>query len=1156
MSHNHLPSLLNQRILILDGAMGTSLQTMDLTAEDFGGEDLLGCNEFLVISKPEAITAVHNSYLEAGADIIETNTFGGTPVVLAEYNLQDRTTEINLAAAKLARACCDAYSTPEKPRFVAGAMGPTTKSLAVTGGITFDDMAAGYTQQAVALIEGGVDYLLLETALDTLNLKAGYIGCLDAFTQTGKTLPIAISGTIETMGTMLAGQGVEALYTSVEHMNLLYIGLNCATGPSFMKDHIRGLAAIARCPIAVAPNAGIPDGDGNYPEGPKALADVLISFAEEGWINMLGGCCGTTPKHIAELATRSKNIPPRQTLPPMTSRASGIDPITFENDSRPYIVGERTNVIGSRAFKTMITDERFEEAAEIARKQVKAGAHVIDVCLSNPDRDEVSDVTTFLNFATKLVKVPLMIDSQMPDVVEAAFKLTQGKCLLNSVNLEDHGKACKTLLPLVKKYGAAVVVGCIDEEMAVTAQEKLAVAKKAHAIITQDYGIPEEDIIFDPLVFPCGTGDEKYFGSGKETIEGVRLIKEFFPRCKTVLGISNISFGLPGAGREVLNSVFLYHCTKAGLDMAIVNSEKLERYSHIPDEEKALCDDLLWYNTANGNDPVANFAAHFRDKKTVEKAVVDLSSLPVEKRLEINIVEGTKENLIPNLDDALKQWDPLGVINGPLMAAMDIVGRLFNNNELIVAEVLQSAEVMKAAVAHLESFMEKGDINVRGKMLLATVKGDVHDIGKNLVQIILGNNGYHVIDLGIKCPPETLIAAYKEHAPDLIGLSGLLVKSAQQMVTTAQDLTAAGISIPILVGGAALSEQFTITRIASEYQGPVLYCRDAMTGLAVANQLTDSSKREAFIAAQAQHQADFQTSAQPGQRGSSKREHKEKLVFDHSSISIKTPSFETQVLEGDLSRIWSYINPQMLYGNHLGLKGNVKSLFEKKDPKLLKLIELMDSLKTRIINEKLLTAKAVYRFLKVKAEGDAIHILDPKSEKTLETFTFPRQSDGLGLCLSDFLNPNAIDTICAFVVTCGDGVAHIAKELMEKGEYFNSHALSALALESAEGFAEYLHTHIRSEWGIPDPEGLSLDDIFKLKYTGVRVSFGYPACPRLEDQEKLFKLLDPEKHIGVTLSEEYMMSPEASVSALVFHHPQARYFTISEADLAGFESGS
>lgn len=1140
-----LINLMAQKIFIMDGAMGTSLQTMTLTAEDFGGEDLNGCNEHLVVSKPEAIFEVHDSYLAAGADIVETNTFGSTSIVLAEYGLQDRVVELNKAAVAIARAACDKYATPDKPRFVAGSMGPTTKSLSVTGGITFDEMADSYTEQAQALIEAGSDFLLLETALDTLNLKAAYVGILKAFDTVGYRIPIAISGTIEVMGSMLAGQEVEALYTSIEHMEPLYIGLNCATGPAFMKDHIRTLASISRFPVAVVPNAGIPDGDGHYPEDPDSLSQVLMEFVDAGWINILGGCCGTTPAHIQALAEKSQGKMPRHLPRERQSRLSGIDTLILENDGRPYIVGERTNVIGSRAFKNLIVEEKYEEAAEIARKQVKAGAHIIDVCLSNPDRDEVEDVKRFLGFVTKLVKVPLMIDSQVPEVVEEAFKLVQGKCILNSVNLEDGEKSFEELLPIVKKYGASIVVGCIQSEMAVTAQEKLQVAEASHQLLTQKYGIAEEDIVFDPLVFPCGTGDEKYFGSGQETIEGVRLIKQRFPRCKTTLGISNVSFGLPGAGREVLNSVFLYHCTKAGLDTAIVNSEKLVRYAQITEEEKKLCDDLLWYNTAQGNDPIMNFTLHFRDKK-VEEKIIDRSSLSIDEKLEINIVQGTKEFLIENLDEALQQWEPLGVINNPLMRAMDIVGRMFNNNELIVAEVLQSAEVMKAAVGYLEPKMEKAETNVRGTMLLATVKGDVHDIGKNLVQIILGNNGYKIIDLGIKCPPETLIEAYRQHNPTLIGLSGLLVKSAQQMVITAQDLKSAGIAIPILVGGAALTENFTVTRIAPEYAGPVVYCKDAMTGLNVANQLSDSEKSVHFLA---QHQARSEQliqNPQSGGRGSSKREHKEKLIFDHSNTNTQAPHFEDVILEGDLREIWSYLNPQMLYGNHLGLKGNIKSMYERGDEKLLKLHHKMESLKERIINEGLLKARAIYKFLKVKAQGDSIVIFDPKSEQELMRFDFPRQAGGMSLCLSDFVAADRFDSIAAFVVTCGDGVAEVAKKLLDNGEYFDSHALSSLALESAEAYGELLHKKIRDTWGIPDAPGTTLEDIFKLKYSGVRVSFGYPACPRLEDQALLWDLLEPHKKIGVTLSEEYMMYPEASVSALVFHHPQARYFTVGE----------
>ncbi|NBV83460.1 methionine synthase, partial [bacterium] len=830
----------------------------------------------------------------------------------------------------------------------------------------------------------------------------------------------------------------------------------------------------------------------------------------------------------------------------------GLDPLTIEDDGRPYIVGERTNVIGSRAFKAMITEEKFEEAAEIARKQVKAGAHIIDVCLSNPDRNEVTDITAFMSYVSKLVKAPFMIDSQVPEVIEAAFKLTQGKCILNSVNLEDEGKFMKALMPVVQRYGAAIVVGCIDSEMAVTADDKLRIAENSYQVLTETYGIAPEDIIFDPLVFPCGTGDAKYFGSGKETIEGIRLIKDRFPKCKTVLGISNVSFGLPTAGREVLNSVFLYHCSKAGLDMAIVNAENLVRFAQISEDEKALCDDLIWYRTDNENDPVARFASHFRNKKSVAAVEVDRSTLSLDERIEINIVQGTKEYLIENLDLALAQMDPLGVINGPLMRAMDIVGKMFNNNELIVAEVLQSAEVMKTAVRHLEQFMSKADTNVRGTILLATVKGDVHDIGKNLVQIILSNNGYNVVDLGIKCPPETLIQAYHDHSPNLIGLSGLLVKSAQQMVITATDLKTAGISVPILVGGAALTEAFTATKIAPEYGGPVVYCKDAMTGLSVANTLMDPNTTAEEIKKITDRQAQVRESGTTRERGSSKREFKEKLVISHDGIEVTPPSLSQQIITADIQEAWKFLNLQMVFGNHLGYKGNIKNKLERGDEKLLKLVNRLDELKQRIVAEDRLTAKAVVQYFNAKRHGDSILIYNASGTTVIETFTFPRQSDGLNLCLADFVAEDRMDSIGMFVATCGDGVAEIAKELLNKGDYFDSHGLSAIALESAEAFAEYLHTQMRKQWGIPDQENTTLEDIFKLKYTGVRVSFGYPACPRLEDQEKMFKLLNPER-IGITLSEEYMMHPEASVSALVFHHPQARYFTISEADLAAFE---
>ena len=1142
-----LIDLFKSKIVVLDGAMGTALQDRQLTPADFGGEELDGCNENLVITRPDVIQDVHELYLAAGADIVETNTFGGTNFVLGEYGLEEKVREINTKAVECAKRACDKFSTPDSPRFVAGAMGPTTKALSVTGGISFDDLSFSFYEQAKVLTEAGSDYLLLETALDTLNLKAAYVGILRAFDELGSEIPLAISGTIETMGTMLAGQAVEAFYTSVEHMKPLYIGLNCATGPEFMRDHIRTLAQISKFPVSVVPNAGIPDEDGRYPESPEMVASTLDTFANEKWVNLIGGCCGTTPQHIAALKEIAKDKIPRDMSTAIQSRISGVETLIMEDDDGPYIVGERTNVIGSRKFKQMIEAEQFDEAAEIARKQVKAGAHIIDVCLSNPDRDEKQDMEDFLSKVTKMTKAPIMIDSQVPDVVEAAFKLVQGKCILNSVNLEEGEQSFQDLLPLVKQYGASVVVGCIEGEMAVTAKEKLDVAIHSYDLLTQKYGIEEQDIMFDPLVFPCGTGDENYFGSGKETIDGVRLIKEKYPRVRTTLGISNVSFGLPNAGREVLNSVFLNHCVKAGLDTAIVNSEKLVRYSQITDEEKQLCDDLLWYRTENGNDPVANFTAYFRGKKSTEKKEVDLSHLSVEKRLELNIVEGTKEGLEKNLEEALTKYAPLAVINKPLMAGMDIVGRLFNDNELIVAEVLQSAEVMKAAVSFLEPKMEKADISIKGTILLATVKGDVHDIGKNLVNIILSNNGYKVVDLGIKCPPEKMIEAALEHNPDVIGMSGLLVKSAQQMIGTVKDFKSAGISAPVLVGGAALTQRFTSYKIQPEYDGIVVYAKDAMNGLDIINQLVDEEKREAFIT---KYQESTNKDVNPALKEKPTAKPipiKEKTIsFSYDATSIAAPHYTPKVVHKSVDDLWPFINRQMLYGHHLGLKGNMKKLFADKDPKALKLDKKIQEVRRALVDENVCQPKGVYQFFKLQRDGDSMIILNESEDKQLQRFTFPRQPGGYQYCLTDFLHPDQVDTLCFFVVSSGQSILDYAKELKQKEAFLASHIANAIGLELAEAFAESMHQDIRGKWGFPDDPKWSTDDLFKLSYQGRRYSFGYPACPDLAYQKQLWDILFPDQHIGVNLCDDFMMDPDGSVSALVLHHPEATYFRVKK----------
>ena len=1129
-SMSALRDALTRRLLVLDGAMGTMLQAASLTADDFGGARYEGCNEHLNLTRPDVVQAIHRAYRDAGADLVSTNTFGCAPYVLGEYGLAERAYEIARAGARLAREAAG-------DGFVVGAMGPGTRSISVTRNVTFDEVLAAYEVQARALADGGVDALLLETCQDTLNVKAAALGVRRALAAAGAELPLWVSGTIEPTGTMLAGQGVEALYVALEHLDLFAIGLNCATGPEFMTDHLRSLAAMSTRFVSVYPNAGLPDERGQYAETPGSLAFKLRRFVDEGWVNLVGGCCGTTPAHIRAIAELVRGRPPRVPSSREPQAVSGIEVVYPTDDTRPLFVGERTNVIGSRRFKELVVAERFEEAAEIGRAQVRNGAQVLDVCLANPDRDEAADTDRFLARLTRMVKVPLMIDSTDAGVIELALRHCQGKAIVNSVNLEDGEERFARVVPLLKAYGGAVVVGCIDEDkqqgMAVTRQRKLAIAERSHALLTGTYGVPARDIIFDALVFPVGTGDANYVGSAVETIEGLRAIKARFPECKTILGISNVSFGLPAAGREVLNSVFLYHCTKAGLDCAIVNTERLERYPSIPEEERRLAEDLLY---ARGADPVAAFAAWFRDRTKAPPAARE--RLTLDERLARYIVEGSRDGLAEDLDAKLREAPPLDIINGPLMRGMDEVGRLFNDNQLIVAEVLQSAEAMKAAVAHLEPFMEKAEAATRATIVLATVKGDVHDIGKNLVEIILGNNGYRVINLGIKVPPEELIAAYHAHKPDAIGLSGLLVKSAQQMVVTAQDLRVAGIELPLFVGGAALTRKFTATRIAPEYGGLTLYAKDAMDGLDLANRLFAAPTREALTQRVKREQAALAAGAAeapgPAQAPAAAAPTRVRVAVP------EPPDFAPHILRDvPLAHVYPYLNLQMLYGKHLGLRGLVERLLADGDPKARELRELVEGLKVEVAARGLLTAHAIYRWWRARAADDAVVLSEGGRE--VARFAFPRQRGGERLCLADWVRDDTDDAVALFAVTCGRGVRELAERWKAEGAYVRSHALQALAIECAEALAEMLHARLRTLWGFPDPPELTIADRLKGRYRGIRVSFGYPACPNLADQATLFRLLEPGA-IGLGLTEGFMMDPEASVSALVFHHPDARYF--------------
>ncbi len=1162
-----IAALLNDRILVLDGAMGTMIQQRNLTATDFGGPALEGCNEHLVLTRPDVIRDIHREYFAAGADIVETDTFGATPLVLAEYGLADKCREINLAAVRLAKEAAAGKG------LVAGSMGPTTKAITVTGGVTFQQLVENFHAQAAALIEGGADLLLVETCQDTRNIKAALIG----IEQVGVKIPVIVSGTIEPMGTMLAGQTADALVASLQHVDLLAIGLNCATGPEFMTDHIRTIHEMSTAAVSCYPNAGLPDEEGKYGETPTSLAASLERFVKNGWVNIVGGCCGTTPAHIQAIAQMVAGKAPRRFRGQRKSYYSGIELVEASDDTRPLLVGERTNEVGSRAFKRLITEEKFEEATEIARAQVKNGAHIIDINLENTDRDELADIDRFYEKVIHKVKVPLMIDSTNPAAVERALTYCQGKAIINSINFEDAEEKFHRILPLVKKYGAAVIIGSIDEDkqqaQAITRERKLAIALRAHKYCVE-HGIPAEDLIFDPLVFPCATGDENYIGSAVETVEGVRLIKEKLPRCRTVLGVSNVSFGLPPAAREVINSVMLYHATKAGLDLAIVNAEKLERYASIPAAEKKLAEDLLFHSPDKETSQrhITAINEHFRDATSRVKKKI--SDLPLDARLANYIIEGTKDGLIPDLDLKRKEATPLDIVNGPLMDGMKEVGRLFNANELIVAEVLQSAEAMKAAVAHLEQFMEKKADAQKGTVLLATVKGDVHDIGKNLVEIILSNNGYRVINLGIKVPPEELIKAAHQHQPDAIGLSGLLVKSAQQMVATAADLKAAGINTPLLVGGAALSEKFTTGKIAPAYDGPVAYCKDAMNGLATMNRLGELRPSSPTSRGSGVPAATGQTAST---HESTTRSSRVRIV-----PPLPIPYHDRKIMPvPNLTELWSYINPQMLFVRHLGFKTNFERALAARDPKALELHHAVEEVKAEAAT--FMKVKALWQFFPATADGNSIRLFASHSERSeesqsctratellrqaqgdkwsepLHTFTFPRQRKPDGLCLADYVMPGddsglrtqdpglESDSIALLVVTAGAGILERANDFKARGEFLKSHALQALALETAEAAAEWLHRRLREDWGFPDPATMTMLDRFQARYRGKRYSPGYPACPALEDQAGIFELLRPAD-IGVALTEGFMMEPEASVSALVLHHPDATYFGVGNSE--------
>jgi len=1097
---------LSKKILILDGAMGTMLQQKGLKAEDFGGPELEGCNEILNITRPEIILSIHEAYLKAGADIIETNSFGGSRVVLAEYCLENRDMEINRAAAELARQAADRWSDTERPRFVAGSMGPTTKMLSLTGGITFAELEEAFFRQALGLLKGGVDLLLVETCQDTLNVKAAGVGINKAFEELKVKVPVLISCTVEPSGTMLAGQNIEAFYVSVQHLEPLAMGLNCGTGAELMNDSLRTLDSMVSCAVSCYPNAGLPDEEGIYQEEPQEFASKMARFAANGWLNIAGGCCGTTDAHIAALAQALAAFEPRKRQIKKRSCVSGLEAVWPEEENRPVIVGERSNVIGSRKFRDLIAAEKWDEGSEIARAQVKKGAQVIDICVANPDRNELEDMNAFLPRVANKIRAPLMLDSTDAEVLEAGLRLTQGKAVINSINLENGRQRFDEVVPLIKKYGAAVVVGVIDEQgMAISRERKLEVAERSYNLLVGEYGIPPADIIFDPLTFPVGTGDSKYVGSAVETIEGLRLIKNGLPESKTILGISNVSFGLPSAGREVLNAVFVYLNTLAGLDYAIVNAEKSERYATIPAEEKKLAEELLLKTC---DQTLKAFTEFYREKKVVSRKQSE--KLSVEERLAQYIIEGSTEGLEEDLRKGLVVYSPLEIINGPLLKGMEEVGSLFNKNQLIVAEVLQSAEIMKKAVDYLEPYMEKAEAAVKGKILLATVKGDVHDIGKNLVEIILANNGYCVINLGVKVSSEQLIEAAKREKPDVIGLSGLLVKSVQQMLLTAQDLKDAGIEIPLILGGAALSRKFTEEKIARQYNGPVLYAKDAMDSLTILKDLKISTVKVS--------EEGLSTTLKIKKVENGEGIAGENVSVKHDRSQNTFSSSKRQLmLDYPLEKLIGYLDYPKIIKRYLGVKNKSEQTKSATIARMEEFEEYVKDLISEIQQKRLIRACGVYDIFPVRSSGNSIYILDSvDQETTIEEFRFSRLKKGN--------IPYPANLLGIFAVTAGAGVKEQAENYSGNGQYLKSFLFEALALELVEAYAEHMQEKILHILGFP-------------KERGIRFSPGYPILPDLGNQKKIFELLRPED-AGIVLTESMMMEPEASVSSLVFVIPK------------------
>ncbi|MFN4261162.1 MAG: methionine synthase [Gemmataceae bacterium] len=1151
---NDFLSLLDQRVLIFDGAMGTNIHRREPTVDDWGGPQMENCTDWMVLTRPDWVRDIHCEFLAVGCDAVETNTFGANAIALGEFDKQDYVLKINRQAAQLAREAVAQFSTPDRPRFVIGSMGPSTKSVTL-GHISFDQMAAAYQEQSRGLIEGGVDVLLIETCFDILQAKAAIVGVLDSMKTLGQRLPLMVQVTIEQgLGTMLLGTEIGAALTTLQaYPEVDVIGMNCATGPEEMLEHIRYLSQHCTRRLSCLPNAGLPEnigGKAHFRLDPCTLTRYLQQFVEEFGIHIVGGCCGTTPEHLAEVcrALSGKQPKPRQVVaePAVSSLFLSVN---LEQEPRPLLVGERTNTNGSRKFKQLLEAGDWDGMVEMAREQEREGAHVLDVCTAYVGRDEVQDMREVIRRYNQTVKIPLMIDSTEWPVIEESLKLISGKAIINSINLEEGRSKIDKVVPLAKRYGAALVALTIDEKgQATTADWKFEVAQRIYDICTQEYGIPPSDLLFDPLVFPITTGDESLRRAGIETLDAIRRIKQELPGALTHLGLSNVSFGLTPYTRQVLNSMYLHYALEAGLDSAIVHAAKIMPLSQIDDHGRELCRRLIFDDRGQG-DPLQDLMAHYGNEKGKKKEKPSLGAT-VEERLKQAIIQGRRESLIADLDLAREAYSPLEIINTLLLDGMRVVGDLFGSGQMQLPFVLQSAEVMKAAVAHLQQFMEKIEGTEKGKIVLATVKGDVHDIGKNLVDIILTNNGYKVYNLGIKQPIDNILKAALEHHVDAIGLSGLLVKSTVVMREDLQTLNDRGVTIPVICGGAALTRRYVEDDLRRLYQGPVFYGEDAFTGLRIMDELclsgkpTDKAQRPVAASGAAPVTPRKKAFVQERPIVTSRRGN-----TMQPAVSIPEPPFwgARVVQDIPLSEVFAFLNERTLFSTQWQFRKNRVNPKEYERIIQETAIPTLHRLKRWCQEEDILQPAVVYGFFPCASEGDDLLILDANSGTERLRYTFPRQDHGEYLCLSDYFLPLSAgkrDVACFMAVTVGQEVSRRTKELFDTNQYTDYLYLHGLGVEAAEALAEYWHKRIREEWGIATDDAADVVKLFKKHYRGCRYSFGYPACPHLEDQTKLFELLQPER-IGLSLTENYQLEPEQSTTALVVHHQQAKYFNVT-----------